>query len=100
MQPIIFIIILFFAILGFSEFLHILKLFIIFPKRKMCSHIVINLQNDYAEKQLLYAVEQYTWLGSGYADFLVLDCSNLDDEVYKRCKIIAQKYDINYPERI
>ncbi len=100
MQPIVFIILLIFAIFGFSEFLHILKGFLIFPKRKMCSHIVINLQNETAEKQLLYAIEKYTWFGSGYADFLVLNCENLSDEVYERCKKIAQKYDIKYPERI
>lgn len=100
MKPFIFLIILVFSIFGFSEFLHILKLHLIFPKRKMCSHLVINLQNENAEKQLLYALEQYNWLGEAYADFLVLNCDNLNDEVYERCKKIAQKYGINYPERI
>ena len=100
MQPIILIVLLVFAIFGFSEFLHILKLYLIFPKRKMCSHLVINLQNETAEKQLLYAIEQYNWFGAGYADFLVLNCDNLNDDVYERCKKIAQKYDIKYPERI
>ncbi len=100
MKPIIFIIIFVFAIFGLSEFLHILKLYFIFPKRKMYSHLVINLQNNTAEKQLLYAYEQYTWHGEGYADFLVFNCDNLSDEVYERCRVIANKYGLKYPERI
>lgn len=100
MKPFVLIILLVFAIFGFSEFLHILKLHFIFPKRKMYSHLVINLQNTTAEKQLLYAIEQYNWFGTGYADFLVLNCENLSNDVYNRCKKIAEKYDIKYPERI
>ena len=92
MKMLLSLVLLIFAVFGFSEFLHILKLKIIFPRRKMCSHIVVNLQNDTAEKQLLYACEQYNWHRGDFADFIVLSCENLDDETDIRCSEIAKKY--------
>ena len=98
-MEILFLILLTFAVFGFSEFLHILRLKFIFPKRKMYSHLVINLQNSTAEKQLIYACEQMLWYGGNYADFIVPDVSALNEESYKNCKEIAQKYGINFPEK-
>lgn len=83
-----------FAIFGLTEFLHILKLFIIFPKRKMNSHLIINLQNNLAESQLTYVCEQYRWLGTQYAENIHLICDYIDDDTYFRCKQIADKYGI------
>ena len=100
MKMLLFLIMLIFAVFGFSEFLHILKLRIIFPKRKMYSHLVINLQNDIAERQLLFACEQYKWYRSDFADFILLSCENLDEETYIRCSEIAKKYNVKYPKRI
>ncbi len=100
MKAVIFLIFLVFAVFGFSEFLHIAKLFTIFPKRKLYSHIVVNLQNSTAEKQLLYIREQYSWHGSNFADFVVFYADNLDDETYRRCKELADKYGLDFPKRI
>lgn len=100
MKTLFCVVILFFAVFGLSEFLHILKLHLIFPKRKMCSHLVINLQNNTAEQQLLFACEQLNWHRGAFADFIVPYCDNLDNATYLRCKEIAEKYGINYPERI
>ena len=89
-----------FAVFGLSEFLHILKLRLIFPKRKLYAHLVINLQNATAEKQLLYVCEQYNWHRGAFADFIVPFCDNLDNETYERCKKIAEKYDVKFPEKV
>ena len=100
MKAIIFLIILVFAVFGFSEFLHLLKLRLIFPRRRLCAHFVINLQNDTAEKQLLYVCEQYKWHGKSFADFIVPFCDNLDDDTFERTREIAQEHGIKFPERI
>ncbi len=100
MKIILFFVLLLFALFGFCEFLHILKLYIIFPKRKLYSHLVVNLQNDTAQKQLMYVCEQFLWYGKSYADFIVPFCDNLDDETFNKCKLIAQKYGIDFPTRI
>lgn len=81
-----------FAVFGLSEFLHIVRLFFIFPKRKLWAHIVVNLQNETAQKQILYVCEQYKWHGKSFADFIVFNGSALSEENYLYAKIIAEKY--------
>ncbi len=100
MKTFLLLIFLIFAVFGLSEFLHILKLFIIFPKRRLYSHLVVNLQNKTAEKQLLYICEQYKWHGKSFADFIVLGVGELDAQSYKKCKNIADKYGISIPPKV
>lgn len=89
-----------FAVLGLSEFLHIIKLFFIFPKRKLCAHIVVNLQNETAQKQILYICEQYFWHGKSFADFIVFNANSLNEENYLHAKAIAEKYGFKLSQRI
>ncbi len=93
-EYICFFIILFFAIFGFCEAIHFLRLKFIFPKRKMNSQLIIHLENETAEKQLTFAGEQYLWLGNKFADSVLADNSKLDFNTYLRCKKIAEKYNI------
>ena len=95
-EYICFFILLIFAIFGFCEALHLLKLLILFPKRNMNSQLIISLKNETAEKQLIFAGEQYLWLGDKFADSILADYSSLDKATYLRCKKIAQKYNIKF----
>ncbi len=92
-----FFILLIFAIFGFCEAAHLLKLIILFPKRRMNSQLIIRLDNETAEKQLIFAGEQYLWLGNKFADSVLADNSMLDESTYLRCKKIARKYNIIFP---
>ena len=94
MGYIFFIILIFFALFGFCEFLHIVKLKIIYSKPKIHSCLLMQLENGIAEKQLLFACEQYRWYGNKFADLIVPICDKLDDETYARCKKIAEKYEV------
>ena len=94
MKTVAFLIILIFAVFGFSEFLHIVKMAILFPRKKNASRIVVQLQNDIAEKQMLYVCEQYKWYGKSYADSIILNTQNLDEENLQKCRILAKKYDV------
>lgn len=94
MEYICFVLILIFAVFGFSEFLHILKLYIVFPKAKIHSQLVVRLKNDTAEKQTLHTCEQFCWYGKRFADSVTFECEELDSEVYERCKKIGIKYGI------
>ena len=98
MKIVFLVVVLLFAIFGLSEFLHILKLKIIFPKKNLNSHVVVNLQNGIAEKQLFFVCEQMRWYGKNYADFIIPIVSNLDEESYINCKQIAEKYGVIIPE--
>lgn len=88
------IILLVFAVFGFSEFLHILKLYIVFPKAKTDSKLVVRLKNDTAEKQTLHTCEQFCWYGKRFASDIVFECDELKAQVYERCRRIALKYGI------
>lgn len=94
MKILAFIILVIFAVFGFSEFLHIVRMFLIFPQKKVNTKVVIELQNGIAEKQLLYVCEQYNWYGKYFADAVYVNTDNLDEENYNNCKAIAKKYDI------
>ncbi len=94
MKIVLFLIILFFALFGFSEFLHLIKLKIIFPKRKMYTCLVVNLQNTTAQQQLAFVCEQFCWYGDKFAERLVINCKNLDDDTYLKCQGIARKYNM------
>lgn len=100
MKTVLILVCIVFAVFGLGEFLHILKLFAIFPHRKLWAHLVVNLQNETAEKQTLYVCEQYIWHGENFADFIVLNADNLSRENYERCKNIADKYGIKITERV
>lgn len=95
-EYICFFVLLIFAIFGFCEAVHLLKLIILFPKRRMNSQLIIRLENEIAEKQLIFAGEQYLWLGNKFADSILADSSYLDKSTYLRCKKIAQKYNIKF----
>lgn len=99
MKTVFFLILLFFALFGFSEFLHILKLFLIFPKKKTNTKLIIYLHNQTAEQQLAYVGEQYFWHGNKFADIVIPVCEALDEETFERCKLIAGKYNIKFPQK-
>ncbi len=100
MKTLLIVIAFIFAVFGFSEFLHSLKLYCVFPKRKLCAHIVCNLQNETAEKQIAFVCEQYLWQGADYADFLIFNGDLLCDKVYESAKIVAEKYGFTVSRRI
>lgn len=87
-------VLLIFALFGFSEFLHILKLFIAFPRAKINSRLIVRLKNSIAEKQLLHTCEQFCWYGKRFANDICFECEDLESEVYERCKKIAARYGI------
>jgi hypothetical protein len=96
-EYICFFFLLIFAIFGFCEAAHLLKILLLFPKRRMNSQLVIRLDNKNAEKQLIFAGEQYLWLGNKLADSVLAVNSNLDKATYLKCKEIAKKYNILFP---
>ncbi len=60
----------------------------------MNSKLIIKLDNKNAEKQLIFAGEQYLWLGNKFADLVIADNSELDYNTYLKCEPIAKKYNI------
>ena len=75
-------------IFGLCEFLHLLYLFMIFPKRKMGTTLVVMLDETNAIKQIIFAGEQLRWLGDKYADRVIAVAENLSEEVIERISVL------------
>ena len=94
MKYLLFFVILILAILGLSEFLHILKLLFILPKFKMHTQLYIGLQEDTALKQIAFAGEQLLWLGNKYAENVFAVGDGLTEEMLFECQRLSKKYGI------
>lgn len=96
MKLLIFLVVLIFFILGLCEFLHLLKCFLVFPKRKMHSTLVVMLKEDTAISQIVFAGEQYKWLGSKLADRVIIVASGLRYETLTECEKLAMRYNFKF----
>lgn len=83
-------------LLGLCEFLHFLKLILIFPKRKMHSTMVVMLKEDTAIKQTVFVGEQFKWLGDKFADRVIVVAEDLSCEAVAECKEQAEKYNLKF----
>lgn len=88
--------VLIFSVLGLCEFLHLLKCFLLFPKRKMNSTLVVMLKEETAVNQTVFAGEQYKWLGSKLADRVLIVASGLKTETVEECERLAARYNLKF----
>ncbi len=96
MNVLLFCVFLLLSIFGLCEFLHFLKLLLIFPKRKMYSTLVVMLKEDVAVRQTVFAGEQLRWLGNKYADRVIIVSENLSEETVNECLKEAEKYNLKF----
>ncbi len=80
------IIVILFAVLGLSEFLHSLRLacFSLGPKRKTATVIV--LDEDRAVEQLSYVISQSCWFGPQYSECIIAVTDSLSEETLRDCR--------------
>lgn len=80
------------AMLGTAELLHILKLYIAFPGKGMCSYSVIFLGNeDFAEK-IKYACDQLLWYGKRYTKQIIAVDTGLSPENREAALTLTRRY--------
>lgn len=96
MKLLLFCVFLLLSLFGLCEFLHLLKLIIIFPKRKMNATLVVMLNEETAIKQTVFAGEQLKWLGSKYADRIIIVAENLSADIAFECEQQAEKYNLKF----
>lgn len=82
------------VILGLSEVIRMLRLYIYLPKKKALSYLVISLSPNDAESQLRFVGEQYLWQGKRLADNVIAVNDMLEGDLKENCRKIAQKYNI------
>ncbi len=96
MQTVFFLVVLVFAVLGFSEFLHIIKSFINSKNAKTGTTLFVDLKDGIAEKQVIYVCENSVWYGKRYADSVVFKTDGIDEKTRENCRHIALKYGLKF----
>lgn len=96
MKTVAFLIILVFAVFGFSEFLHIIKSLFNCKKAKTGTALVVDLKDGIAEKQVIYVCENLVWYGKRQADRVVFKTDNIDEKTRENCRNIALKFGIKF----
>lgn len=84
------------SMLGLAELLHGIKLRLTAPRHKAPTYSVVLLSCGEPEEQLLFAVGQKMWLGSGYSDYIIAVNNGLEEKEDKACRYIAEKYGAYY----
>lgn len=74
------------SLLGLSELVHMLSLFILKPRQRAKTVLVLIPTENYAEEQIQSALQQMGWYGKNYADYLTVLTDNLSEESKTRCK--------------
>lgn len=82
------------TMLGLAELLHYLKSYILSPKKRIPSYLLVNLVNTSPQLQLSLVIEKYRWQGHRYAEKIIAVYSNMDLDDLEECKQIAFEYNI------
>lgn len=96
MKVLLFFVFLIFSVLGLCEFLHLLKCVLIFPKRRMHSTLVVMLREETAMRQIIFAGEQYKWLGAKLAERVIVVAENLSDDTLAECENLVARYNFKF----
>lgn len=84
-----------FACMGLSEFLHLLWMKIISPKTKAKTFYVVRLKSGEAKEQLNFSGMQTHWLGRSYSEYRIASYGEeFSAEEKSECKALAERYDI------
>lgn len=82
------------AMLGTAELLHMLKVYMAFPKKTVRSYSVIILtEEDFTEK-LEYSREKLEWYGWRYAERIIAVDMGLSAESRRKAFEITKRYDM------
>lgn len=90
------------ALLGLSEFVHMIISAVIRPKVHSKNYLIAVLSQEEAEQQLMLCMQQLRWYGKKYAGTLIAVTDELSIETEMQCRerfngdmiIFTKKYDI------
>ncbi len=93
LEAFIFTLIIFLAIIGISEVLHLLAQFIVKPKKRANKYLIIPLDSSDAEQQILSVLCEFKWSGKKLADKVIFLTDALEANT-------AQRLENNYKSSI
>lgn len=74
------------SILGLSELVHMLCVFVLKPKKPAKQILCIVPDGTFAQQQIMLALHELRWYGKGYADELVVISSGLTESEKEDCR--------------
>lgn len=89
----------FFAIFGLTETLHILKMFLLKPKKQPKRYLVCEVDEENKRKQILSVAENFRWYGKGVADCLVFLSDDFGDENEELCNYLSKNEKIFFCDK-
>lgn len=98
MVIIIYLLLLFFSVVGLCDIIHCIRLSLLDIKNEKHKIVCCKLEGKHADLQLRFVIEQYNWLGRKYADKVVAINFLNDKDLIERCKYIAYKHNISFIE--
>ena len=84
METILYILLVFFAVIGICDIIHCIHIRIIKPVKPLKKVLICKLDTSDFETQLNYLLEQYKWHGTKYVDKFICLC---DEEILKDADI-------------
>ncbi len=82
------------AMLGLSELLHLIKIYILLPKAGNNRYLLVLLKGDSPQQDLISAIEEKRWLGARYAKSILAVYFSEGQSGLDACRKIAQDNDI------
>ena len=99
MTIIIYLFLIFLAVIGLCDLIHTIRILFLRPHKNNGKVLLCFLNNNFAELQLAFIIEQYKWHGNKYCDKIVaVDCQHNDD-VSNRCYALSQRHEIEFLKR-
>ncbi len=95
MSVVIFLLILFFSIVGLCDIFQSVRLALLKTKNRNNRIVFCILKDDFAELDLRYVIEQYKWSGKQFAHKIVAINHLEDKEVLECCRELADSYNIS-----
>ena len=93
------VLIVFFAVFGLTEVLHILKMLFLKPKKPPKRYLICEVDRECEKKQILSVAENFRWYGKSVADCIVFLGNNFGDDTCELCKYLSKNEKIFFCDK-
>ena len=84
-KTILLLLLLIFAVAGICELVFFIKMLFYFPGKKFKTYTLVQLEQGYAVRQLVYLWQKILWNGEGYSNGILAITDNLQEKELLNC---------------
>lgn len=93
------VVVVFFAIFGLTETLHILKMFLLKPKKQPKRYLICEVDEGDKRKQILSVAENFRWYGKSIADCAVFLSDDFGEETKELINYLSKNEKIFFCDK-